>query len=307
MSEDLLLPYPPEDLDEFWQDIQHEAESAPLDYSRRQAEYPPPDGLRIVRLDFRDVGGETLRGWLAHPQEMSGRMPAFLWLPAYGRSSHLPDEYSTRQGMVSMSYNIHGLDAFHQEPYTPSRGYFAQGIESPETWIMRKHAINLMIALRVLEAQSEADENRIAVGGMSQGAGFAIWAGVWSRRAKCVVADMPFLSAMRHVLSMPVYRYPLKEVTEYAKTIPLGMERVLHTISYYDTVNLATRCRKPTQVSLGLRDPAVRPEAARAVYDALATDDKRLVEYPGGHDWDPQMIERNLEWMNKHLNRKNLA
>lgn len=302
----MLLPYPPEDLDEFWQAIQNEAESVPLDFSRRQAEYPPPNGHRVVRLDFRGVDGEPLSGWLAHPREMNGRMPAFLWLPAYGRSSHLPDEYSTRQGMVSMSYNIHGLDAFHHEAYTPSRGYFAQGIESPEAWIMRKHAINALIALRVLEAQSEADEARIAVAGMSQGAGFAIWAGAWSRRVKCVVADMPFLSAMRYVLSMPVYRYPLKEVTDYAQTIPLGMERVMHTISYYDTVNLATRCRKPTQISLGLRDPAVRPEAARAVFDALATNDKRLIEYPGGHDWDQQMIERNLEWMTTHLDQKSL-
>ncbi|MER3462738.1 MAG: hypothetical protein C4342_07100, partial [Armatimonadota bacterium] len=129
----------------------------------------------------------------------------------------------------------------------------------------------------------------------------AIWAGAWSGCVKCVVADMPFLSAMRHVFSMPVYRYPLKEVTDYVQTIPLGMERVMHTISYFDTVNLATRCSRPTQVSLGLRDPAVKPECARAVYNALATADKRLIEYPGGHDWDAGMVERNLEWMNNHL------
>ncbi|MEW5883722.1 MAG: acetylxylan esterase [Armatimonadota bacterium] len=305
MNEELLQPYPPEDLDEFWQAIHSEAESAPLDYSRRQAEHPPPDGLRVARLDFRGVDGEPLSGWIAHPREMSGRMPAFLWLPAYGRRSHLPDEYSTRPGMVSMSFNIHGLDAFHREEYTPSRGYFAEGIESPDSWVMRKHALNTLLALRVLEAQSEADENRLAVGGMSQGAGFAIWAGAWSKRVKCVVADMPFLSAMRHVFSMPVFRYPLKEVTDFAETIALGMERVMHTISYFDTVNLATRCSRPTQVSLGLRDPAVKPEAARAVYNALATDDRRLIEYPGGHDWDAEMIERNLEWMNNHLTTKN--
>ncbi|MER3462739.1 MAG: hypothetical protein C4342_07105, partial [Armatimonadota bacterium] len=152
MSQELLNPYPPEDLDAFWKAIQAEAESAPLDYSRRQAEHPPPDGLRVVRIDFRGVDGEPL-------SEMSRRMPAFLWLPAYGRWSHLPDEYSTRPGMVSMSFNIHGLDAFHREEYNPSRGYFAQGIESPERWVMRKHALNTLIALRVLQAQSEADEN----------------------------------------------------------------------------------------------------------------------------------------------------
>lgn len=301
MSEHLLQPYPPEDLDEFWHSVRSEAESAALDYSRRQVEYPAPRGLRIVRLDFRGADGATLSGWLAFPLEVSGRLPAFLWLPAYGRWSHLPDKYSTRPGMVSMSFNIHGLDAFHREEYTPSRGYLAQGIESPETWVMRKHAVNTLLALRVLEAQSEADERRIAVGGMSQGAGFAIWAGAWSSRVRCVVADMPFLSAMRYVFSMPVYRYPLKEITDYANRIPLGIERVMHTISYFDTVNLATRCARPTQVSLGLRDPAVKPEAARAVYNALPTNDKRLIEYPGGHDWDVAMVERNLEWMNNHL------
>jgi cephalosporin-C deacetylase len=85
-------------------------------------------------------------------------------------------------------------------------------------------------------------------------------------------------------------------VTDFAETLPGGMEAVLRTIAYFDTVNQATRVRKPTLVSLGLRDPAVRPDTVRAVYRALPSE-KKLVEYESGHDWNPKMIEADRDWI----------
>ena len=105
---------------------------------------------------------------------------------------------------------------------------------------------------------------------------------------------------MRFAMTRNAYRYPLKELVDFMETIPVGRERVMHTLSYFDTMNVATRVKVPALVSLGAKDPACRSEQVRAIYDAIPVE-KRLIEYPGGHDWDPEMVGNNAEWLLNHL------
>ncbi|MFN8140033.1 MAG: acetylxylan esterase [Fimbriimonadales bacterium] len=299
-----LLPYLPEDFDQFWDDVREEALTAKLDFSRTARNVQQLPNHRIDLLEFRGIHGETLHAWLAIPDNLSGRAPAFLWLPPYGRESSLPNEYTTREGMVSMSFNFHEYNAFYQTKYSPSEGYFAEGILAPHTWAFCGMTQNAIIAARVLEGQLEADEDRLAIAGLSQGGGMAIWTAANCPLIKCVVADLPFLSCMQHVFSKPIYRYPPKEITDFADTVPLGLARAKYTISYFDTVNLATKLKTPALLSYGLKDPACKPETVRAVYDAIQGR-RRLIEYTGGHDWDPGMIKTNRDWMLETLNVSN--
>jgi cephalosporin-C deacetylase len=295
----LYNPYVPEEFDEFWVAAVQEARAVHLDFHRslrNDFDYP---GFRVERIQFSSVQGRTVSGWFALP-ETDDKVPGFLWIPPYGRESLLPDRYGTRAGFASLSFNLHDEDAFHQEKYTPERGYFADGVGTPGTWKFRRMLQDCLIAARVMQAQIEVDEDRIAAMGMSQGAGLAIWTAAWSPIIQAVCADMPFLGAMPNSLSQSAYRYPLKELVDYMETQPLGREQVLHTLSYYDTINQATRCMKPTHVSLGLKDPACRPETVRSIYAALPWV-KDLVEYDTGHDWHIAMVERNRRWLLEHM------
>lgn len=292
-------PYLPEDFDAFWAEVVAEADAVRLDYHRSLHNDGDREGFIVETLDFAVSGGRRLNGWIAYP-EGARRLPAFVWVPPYGRESKLPDEYGTRDGFVSLSFNFHGESAFHQEVYNKERGYFGVGAGDPETWIFRQMIQDALVAVRVLQAQVEVDEDRIGAMGMSQGGGMSIWLGAWSPIVKAVVADMPFLGAITHSLTQSVHRYPLKELIDAMETIPVGRERVLNTVSYFDTMNQATRCQKPTQVSRGLKDPAVRPDTAQAVYDALPGP-KRLITYDWGHDWHPEMVENNRQWLLQNL------
>lgn len=289
----------PEDLDSFWNEAVREALSVPLDCHRSlHNEYDLP-GFVVETLRFRSSGGGVLNGWLAYPPG-ARRLPAFVWLPPYGRESVLPNEYGTREGFASLSFNFHGEPAFHQEKYSRSRGYFGVGADSPETWIFRRMFIDAVIAARILQAQVEVDEDRIGAMGMSQGGGMSIWLGAWCRIVRAVCADMPFLGSIDETTLERAYRYPFKELTEFMEEIPLGREHVLNTIQYYDTAIQAARCKVPTQVSLGLKDPAARPHQVRAVYDALAGP-KKLITYNVGHDWTPEMVENNRNYLLENL------
>jgi len=292
-------PYLPEDFDEFWGLVTDEVKTARLDYHRSLANDYDLPGFTVERLEFRGIKGETLYGWIAYP-EGQRRLPSFVWVAPYGRESLLPNAYGTREGFCSLSFNFFGHDAFHQETYTQSRGYFSEGAADPETWIFRTMFQNAAIATRVLQAQIEVDEDRIGAMGLSQGAGMAVWLGAFSPIVKAVCADLPFLSAIRQTLSHNVYRYPLKELTDYMESIPLGQQRLFNTVSYYDTMNVATHCAKPAQISLGHKDPSVRPDHARAVFEALPGE-KKLIEYDWGHDWHPDMVENNRSWLMRHL------
>ena len=290
MSE--FVPYVPDDFDEFWAEAVEESLAIPLFFRRERTDRTSPTGHLVDRIEFRGAGEQLLEGWVAYPDGVR-RTRSFLWIPPYGRESLLPNEYGTREGFTSMSLNLHGLGAFHQEKYAIERGYFGEGALAPETWVFRRLIQHVLIALRVLQAQGEADEDRIGVMGMSQGAGLSIWAGALSPIVRAVAADMPFLGAMKHALTRNAYRYPLKELVDVMEEEVLGRERVMHTVSYYDTLNFATRCDKPTQITYGLKDPACRPETVKAIFDSLKADDKNLIEYPGGHDWHEEMVVNN--------------
>lgn len=307
-----LAPYIPAGFDDFWHVNVSEAESAPLDYQiAHEPTRPIPthsgqtdpgtitSNHEIRTLTFRGIGGETLNGWFAFP-ETTEPAPAFLWIAPYGRESVMPNQYGTREGFASLSFNFFGADAFLQEKYSPRRGYFSEGVLDRSTWVFRTMFRNAVIASRVLADLPQIDPRRIGSMGMSQGGGMSIWLGAWVERIKVVCADMPFLGAMHETLLKNVYRYPLKELMDYMAGIPGGQERVLETISYFDTLNQAARCTKPTLVSVGLKDPAVKPAQARAIYEALPGA-KRLIDYDWGHDWHPDMVLNNQAWLTEHM------
>lgn len=289
----------PEDFAEFWKETVEEALHAPLDYHISVQADPVSSSHIVHSLQFSGVDGRRLNGWFAYP-EGARRNPGFLWIPPYGRESVLPNAYGTRAGMVSLSFNLHGESAYHQEKYIIERGYFADGAASPETWVFRRFFQDTVIATRVLQAQIEVDEDKLGVAGMSQGGGLTIWNAAWNPLIKAACADMPFLSTIGRTLLSQVYRYPLKELRDFMDALPLGEERVLHTLSYFDTVHHARFVTKPTHVSLGLKDPATRPDTVRALFEALAGP-KELLELDWGHDWHPQMVEANLNWFAQYL------
>lgn len=296
---ELFAPDLPEDFDSFWAEAAAEVRSEPFDFRRsfsNDFDYP---GFRVETIDFRGMGGATLHGWIAYP-ENAKRLPGFVWIPPYGRESLLPNSYGTRDGMVSLSLNFFGHEAFYEETYRMERGYMALGVESPESYVFRQMIQNAMIAARVLQSLPEADEERIGAAGMSQGGGLAIWLGALSPVIRAVCADMPFYCAIRQALGRQAYRYPLKELTDFADTIPLGTERVYNTLSYFDTMHFATRCKVPTQVSYGTKDPSCRPDQVTSCYEALPGE-KRLLVYETGHDWIEDMAPNNLEWFQKTM------
>ena len=291
----IQLPYgKPEDFESFWLEATEEAMAFPLKVSNFRVLSNQASTHEIETFSFAGISGQARHGWLAYPGG-ARNLPGFLWVPPYGRESKLPDEYGTRTGMVSMSFNFHGEDAFHQEPYKPERGYFADGAEDRHSWIFRSMFQDAVIAIRILQLQVQVNEDQIGVAGMSQGGGMSVWLGAWMPLVKSVVADMPFMCAMGDSVLNYAYRYPLKELADFMDEIPIGEQRVMNTISYYDTVFQAEYCQVPTHVTVGTKDPSTRVANVQMMVDALPGK-KHLETMEWGHDWHPAMVMNTKRW-----------
>lgn len=292
---DLLKPYVPPGFESFWQANTEEAMDAPLDFVVADQNDFHPAAHDVQTFEFRGIDGQKRFGWIAMPHGVE-MAPGFLWLAPYSRWSMLPNEYGTRAGMASISFNFHGESAFHREDYTPERGYMAEGIESRDTWIFRRMYQDSVIVGRILGSLSGVDAERIVASGMSQGGGLAIWLGAWVDYIKAVVADEPFLTGVPWILDAKYFRYPLKELTDVAFSSDEMEAKARLALSYFDTINQAAFCEKPTRVTLGLKDPSVRPAQVRAVHEVLPGI-KELEEIDWGHDWHPRMIEGAEEFL----------
>jgi cephalosporin-C deacetylase len=297
----ILEPYPPPDFDEFWSRTVAGRGDRPIAAYRTHDPKDDIPGFRIERIDFRGDQGDILHGWIGIPHGLTGPAPGHLWLTAYGHDSHLPDLYSCYPDYINLSYNIHGHDAFYQEKYVPSRGYLAVGIEDPETYIFRRLALDALRALDVLASQTEVDSERLVCGGLSQGGGLSLMMAMIAPKLRSVCTDMPFLSSMPWAMKKASYRYPYKELKDFADTHALGMEQVMGTLAYFDTLNCASRAKCPVQVSYGTLDPACTPNTVIAIAQALP-DPKNLIVYEElGHDWTPEMRAINMAWHRRFI------
>lgn len=287
-ADDLLKPYVPPGFEAFWRETTAQAEAHPLDFEfSAQTEFSPT-GHEVQVFTFTGIDGATRHGWVALPHTPDPA-PGFLWLAPYSRWSMLPNEYGTRAGMASISFNFHGESAFHREDYTPERGYMAEGIESRDTWIFRRMYQDAVIVGRIFQTLPAVDSAKLCAMGMSQGGGMAIWMAAWNPWVKAMVADQPFLAGVPWILDAKYFRYPLKEMTDIAFSSPEKEQEVRATLAYFDTLNQAAFCEKPTRLTLGLKDPSVRAAQVKALYEVLPGV-KELEEIDWGHDWHPQMI-----------------
>ncbi len=295
----LQAPSIPAGFDDFWLDAVHEAKQVGAEFNRTPQTDVRRDGFQIDFISFQSVGGRTIQGWFAFPLEKM-ISPGFLWIAPYGRWSMLPNEYGTRDGMCSLSFNFFGAPAFHREEYSQERGYFAEGIDSPESSVFRRMFQDCAVAFSVLQAQEECNAQQVGAMGMSQGGGMAIWIGAHLTSVRAICADMAFGAARATVFEHEVRRYPLKEVSDYMAQSPTHREKALRTMSFFDTIHLATRCKVPTMLTYGTKDPAVKEFEVRSIFGALAGE-KVIEAIDGGHDWHESMIERNREWLLSHF------
>lgn len=279
----------PDDFDDFWQATLAAARQHPLN-----PVFTPVDfGLTLVDVfdvTFAGYGGQVIKGWLILPRQRAGRLSCVVEYIGYtgGRSYPVDWLVWSNTGRAHLVMDTRGQGSGGRHGDTPddpegsidshAPGFMTQGILSPQTYYYRRLFVDAVRAVETARSHPEIDPERIAVTGGSQGGGISIAVAGLLPDVQAVMPDVPFLCHYRRAVSI-VDTQPYFEITTYLKSHRDKVDEVFRTLSYFDGVNFAERCRARALYSVALMDTICPPSTIYAAYNRV-TSQKEIRVYP---------------------------
>lgn len=282
---DQLKTYRPErpepaDFDAFWQNTLAQAHQHPL-----EARFEPVEnGLKLIQafdVTFNGYGGQPIKGWLLMPRETHEPLPVIVEYLGYGGGRGLPNDW---HGWAVAGYAHFVMDTRGQgsswsigdtpdpeleggNPQIP--GFMTRGILKPETYYYRRVFTDAVRAIEAARAHPLVDSSRVAVTGGSQGGGITLAVAGLVPDITLAMPDVPFLCHYRRAVEL-VDSDPYNEIARFCKIHRDKIERVFHTLSYFDGMNFATRAKANALFSVGLMDTICPPSTVFAAYNHYA-------------------------------------
>ena len=271
-------------MSEFWKDMDEQLAHTPLgEQVQRNALYSEPE-WECYEVHYSSLANYRLFGWLSIPK---GRGPfaGIVVMPDYDSAVTL-----TLNTWLHLRAETVILQASHRGQRGSDTGFEAhypglltEGLERPETYVMRGIYADALRAVDFLVARPEVAGRPIAVTGRYLGRGLggslALVAAAFRPRVTAVAADTPM---MLGAAALPLVRtYPLEEFNDYLRAYPERRDDVMTILAPYDLLTVARTVTQPVLLNLGLRDrgqcpPPLGEELARRLRDV----DLRV--YPDG-------------------------
>lgn len=301
----------PADFDDFWRTTLEESRTRAGRASLEPLDEPFHE-LIVEDLTFPGFAGESIRAWVTRPRGDQPR-PAVVEFQGYNGGRGLPGEKLAwaAAGFVHVFMDSRGQgsgwgnggdtpDPHGSGPATA--GFMTRGISSPSTYYYRRLFTDAARLIDTVAGMPFVDAGRIAAAGGSQGGALAIAATALSGRVRAVMPDVPFLCDFpRSIRKTP--EPPFTEITRYLSVHRDEVQRVLHTLSYFDCALLAHRITVPALFSVALMDEVVLPSTVFAAYNSVPADDKHIEVYAfNGHEGGAfRHWHRQVRWLRERL------
>ncbi|MNI19320.1 Cephalosporin-C deacetylase [compost metagenome] len=298
----------PADLDEFWTTTLDEANERPLNDHRDQQESLSPY-MDVYKVTYEGFDETPIHGWYLLPRFTSPGsskeqgLPCVVLFHGYTGGKGTPENYAN---WLLMGYAVFAIDIRGQagetgnalpQQYGMTKGWITQGLLDPAQCYYRAITVDAIKAVEWVSRQVEVDPTRIIVAGGSQGGGLALITGALSNLPSKVIADIPNMCHMDFGIFNSTGS--LTEAASFVSRYPEHLKQVLHTLSYFDLLNLSDRLKVPTLVSVSLKDPICMPETIFAVYNQLHNP-KELHIFPfNGHHTSGDHFRNYIEFIRK--------
>jgi len=269
---------PPGDFDRFWQATRDSLKTVPPAVAIKRDSLLSTGMVDVYRVSYASLHGVRVHGWYTVPRWKPGPHAALLFLPGYGTGRISPKVGHSGQGFATLSIQVRGYGVDGQKYPPENRSYMTIGVQAPETYVYREIVCHCLRGIDFLESRPEVDRERICALGGSQGGGLSLLTGGLDGRVKFIVANVPFLTDFP--TSMAVTGNPFRNLVWYIDSLPDQAEQVYRTVSYFDALNVASRIRVPTLVSLGLWDRTCPAPSIYRLFLALSSADKKIGIYP---------------------------
>ncbi|MFF2090552.1 acetylxylan esterase [Paenibacillus sp. NPDC058174] len=297
----------PEDFDEFWDRSLEELALTPIEYSLARVAYPSRRA-ELFKVSFTGFKGAAIEGWLAIPAG-ERKLPGIVTYHGYNWSPD-GDIHETvnlcLQGYAVLHMSTRGQQGESSDnvisPHGSIAGWLTKGIQHPEHYYFRGVFMDAVRAVEVLSAIPEVDSGRIAVAGASQGGGIALAAAAFSPIPVVACADYPGFTNFERVIDT-ADTMPYQELNEYFRRYsdPAIEQQARKTLAYHDIMNIGTRIRCHTFMTVGLVDNITPPSTIFAAYNHLNCSKEISVHRYHGHEFIPGAHRRKLETLLERL------
>jgi cephalosporin-C deacetylase len=284
----------PADLVGFWRRTFAEAADVPL-----AATFTPVDAalpnVTVHDVRFAGWGGAPIAAWLLVPAGGPDRVPCVVQYLGYGMGRGLPHDHTMwpAAGCATLVVDTRGMSGRFgvpgdtpdpeagSSPHVP--GFLTEGVDDPDGYYYRRVFTDAVRALAVAARAPGVAGDRLVVAGASQGGAIAQAVGALHGIAGgpaplAALVDVPFLTHVRRAIDV-TDSDPYYELVRYLSTRRHDVDRVFHTLGYFDGLHLAPLGTVPALYSVALRDPICPPSTVFAAYHAWAGP-KRIEVWP---------------------------
>ncbi len=242
----------------FWQETEAALAEFPVDVRLdRDDFYSQPDWV-VYQMRYTSADGRRLFAWLSVPKGR-GPFPAIVRMPDYG-SVHDIVYTTLRDQAVVMNPTFRGQRHSDQVFRAQFPGLLTEGIETPESYVMRRVFADVLRGVDALSVQGEAQLGDVAVIGNGLGGALALAVAARRRTVRAVAANTPL--ALGNPASLePGLGYPLAELDDYLRLYPTRRDAVVENTGDLDLLKLVGRITAPVLLSVGINDTSYCPLA----------------------------------------------
>lgn len=305
----------PKDFEAFWKQVLEEQEKAS---KLKPIVTPAPEfsndkvDCYLVKLNGGFAGApHCIYGYLSIPKK-EGRFPVVVSPPGAGVKHMDPVKhqfYATEGDLIRLDLEIHGINpSISAEDYKDisrafgdhtGNGYLANGIQSRDTYYMKKVYACLVRAVDYVTTLDQWDRKNILVQGNSQGAALTVVLAGLDPRITAIAIAHPALSDMAgYAEKGRTGGYP--HFNRHYKEVQLD-KQTIETLSYYDVVNFARLVKCPVYLTWGYNDNTCPPTTSWIIWNTLNCEKEKYVTPINEHWVSTETRYRQMRFLQKHL------
>ena len=277
------------DFDLFWEQSLEESRRLPLGLEVKRLEDYPAEKVHVYDISYQGMENTRIHGWYLAPRTAGGgRLPCVIQYHGFSGSRGMPSDHLfwTALGMAVLAVDCRGQGGITADHACYQEAYFdgpaCRGILDPHEYYYRHVYLDSVRAVDAACAMEETDRDRIVLHGISQGGALVMAAAALDRRPAAALADVPGNSDL--AVRVEGEYGSFGAAAAYLRRFPQHTDTAFGTLSYFDTMNLASRITCPVLCSVSLKDKTCPAECFFATYNRIESD-KQIEIYPFcGHE-----------------------
>lgn len=270
---------------DFWRETLDELRATPCDIEAESFSYPVYRQLQGHRLRFSSLGHVKLRGYSISWKDDE---PRPLVIHAHGYGGRVAEQWLwALSGFNVVGFDVRGFGgSLAALPERSDWGWMLTGIDNSRHYVLRGAVCDYIRASQVAAEMFGDRTRRTIFHGFSFSGALALMSQAVTRSANVLAIGVPTFGWHEGRLKLVVQGSAV-EVRRYLEARPSDRDRVMHTLSFFDSMNFAPFIKCPTLAGYGRRDIVVPPETVLAIVSRLSCPCETM-SLPVSHTDEPE-------------------